>query len=356
MQIFGRAGRPQFDTSGEATLITSHESLSHYLNLLVKAVPIESNFIKQLPDHLNAEVVGRTVCNIQEAVEWLTYTYLYVRMVRNPLAYGISGDQKDDDPMLRNHCSTLIKNASKLLDERRMLRYNEESGNLGVTDLGRVASHFYVSNESVATFNNEIYVNSFPSDADLLVLVCSACEFENIRVRQEEMEELDSLRQKCPVTSELIIEDFIGKCCVLLQAYISNAKVKSFTLISDINYISQNAGRIARALFEMCLNKGASMAAFKLLRIAKSVDRRLWWFNTPLRQFSEEKIPSNVFNAIESRTDESDSFSSLLNLLEMAPQEVGQFIHWKKGGSLTKKLIRCLPCIEIECNVQPITR
>ncbi len=31
LQIFGRAGRPQFDTSGHAVLITPHKSLSSYL-------------------------------------------------------------------------------------------------------------------------------------------------------------------------------------------------------------------------------------------------------------------------------------------------------------------------------------
>jgi hypothetical protein len=30
-QIFGRAGRPQFDTSGEANIITAHSKLAHYL-------------------------------------------------------------------------------------------------------------------------------------------------------------------------------------------------------------------------------------------------------------------------------------------------------------------------------------
>ena len=54
-QIFGRAGRPQFDSSGEATLITTHDALQRYLDKLVRAVPIESNFIKQLADHLNGK-------------------------------------------------------------------------------------------------------------------------------------------------------------------------------------------------------------------------------------------------------------------------------------------------------------
>lgn len=65
-QIFGRAGRPQFDSSGEATLITTNEAFPRYMNKLVRPIPIESNFIKQLPDHLNAEIVGGTVSNLRE--------------------------------------------------------------------------------------------------------------------------------------------------------------------------------------------------------------------------------------------------------------------------------------------------
>ena len=34
LQIFGRAGRPQFDKSGHGTIITSHDKLAHYLSLL----------------------------------------------------------------------------------------------------------------------------------------------------------------------------------------------------------------------------------------------------------------------------------------------------------------------------------
>lgn len=31
-----------------------------------------------------------TVTNVEEAVKWISYTYLYVRMRANPLVYGIS--------------------------------------------------------------------------------------------------------------------------------------------------------------------------------------------------------------------------------------------------------------------------
>lgn len=56
LQIFGRAGRPQFDTSGHGTIITTHDKLTHYLALLTNQYPIESSFINHLADNLNAEV------------------------------------------------------------------------------------------------------------------------------------------------------------------------------------------------------------------------------------------------------------------------------------------------------------
>lgn len=56
LQIFGRAGRPQFDTSGHGIIITCHDKLSHYLSLLTNQFPIESNFTACLADNLNAEV------------------------------------------------------------------------------------------------------------------------------------------------------------------------------------------------------------------------------------------------------------------------------------------------------------
>ena len=89
-QIFGRAGRPQFDTSGEGIIITTHSQLAHYLRLMTHQLPIESQFIAKLKDNLNAEVVLGTVTNLREASVWLGYTYLFVRMQANPLAYGMS--------------------------------------------------------------------------------------------------------------------------------------------------------------------------------------------------------------------------------------------------------------------------
>ena len=62
LQIFGRAGRPQYDTFGEGTIITAHSKLPHYLALLTQQQPIESQLVAGLIDNLNAEVGGAGLC------------------------------------------------------------------------------------------------------------------------------------------------------------------------------------------------------------------------------------------------------------------------------------------------------
>lgn len=39
-------------------------------------------------DSLNAEIALGTINSIQDAIQWLGYTYLFVRMRREPFIYG----------------------------------------------------------------------------------------------------------------------------------------------------------------------------------------------------------------------------------------------------------------------------
>ena len=73
-----------------------------------------------------------------------------------------------------------------------------------------------------------------------------------------------------------------------LPAYISRARVEAFTLASDMRYIAQNMGRIARALFEIALHKGWASLADQTLAVCTAVERRCWWppLQHPLRQLT----------------------------------------------------------------------
>ena len=53
------------------------------------------------------------------------------------------------------------------------------------------------------------------------------------------------------------------------QAYISRARLDSFSLTADMLYISSNAPRIARALFEIVLRKGWAGMTDTMITICK---------------------------------------------------------------------------------------
>uniref|UniRef100_A0A8B9LHH3 U5 small nuclear ribonucleoprotein 200 kDa helicase n=1 Tax=Astyanax mexicanus TaxID=7994 RepID=A0A8B9LHH3_ASTMX len=135
LQMLGRAGRPQYDTKGEGILITSHGELQYYLSLLNQQLPIESQMVGKLPDMLNAEVVLGNVQNVKDAVNWIGYTYLYVRMLRNPTLYGVSHDERSTDPYLEQRRMDLVHTAATVLEKNNLVKYDKRSGSFQVNRL-----------------------------------------------------------------------------------------------------------------------------------------------------------------------------------------------------------------------------
>nr|XP_023662018.1 activating signal cointegrator 1 complex subunit 3 [Paramormyrops kingsleyae]XP_023662019.1 activating signal cointegrator 1 complex subunit 3 [Paramormyrops kingsleyae]XP_023662021.1 activating signal cointegrator 1 complex subunit 3 [Paramormyrops kingsleyae] len=347
MQIFGRAGRPQFDKFGEGSIITTHDKLSHYLTLLTQQNPIESQFLESLADNLNAEVALGTVTNVEEAVKWLSYTYLYVRMRANPLAYGINHKAYQMDPGLEVYRRELVVESGRKLDKTRMVRFEERTGYFSSTDLGRTASHFYIRYNTIETFN-ELF-NAQKTEADILSIVSKAEEFEQVKVREEELEELEQLLHNyCEVPAAGGVENSYGKINILLQTYIGRGEVDSFSLISDLSYVAQNAARIVRALFEIALRKRWPTMTYRLLTLCKVIDKRLWGWGHPLRQFPI--LPETVLSRLEERRLTVDK------LKDMRKDEIGHMLHHVNIGLKVKQCVHQIPFILMEASIQPITR
>ncbi|KAG9493297.1 hypothetical protein GDO78_001283 [Eleutherodactylus coqui] len=348
MQIFGRAGRPQFDKFGEGTIITTHDKLSHYLSLLTQQNPIESQFLESLSDNLNAEIALGTVTNVEEAVKWLSYTYLFVRMRANPLAYGISHKVFQMDPLLEKHREQLVIEVGRKLDKARMIRFEERTGFFSSTDLGRTSSHFYIKYNTIETFN-ELF-DAHKTEGDIFAIVSKAEEFEQIKVREEESEELEHLIESyCELPVAGGVETGYGKVNILLQTYIGRGEIDNFSLISDSAYVAQNAARIVRALFEIALRKRWPAMTYRLLNLCKVIDKRLWNWASPLRQFSH-LLQSSVLTKLEEKNLTIDK------LKDMGKDEIGHMLHHVNIGLKVKQCVHQIPSITMEATIQPITR
>jgi pre-mRNA-splicing helicase BRR2 len=155
LQMLGRAGRPQYDTYGEGIIITTQTEMQYYLSLLNQQLPIESQFASRLVDNLNAEIVLGNVRDRDEGVEWLGYTYLFVRMLRSPGLYSVGADYEEDGALEQKRVD-LIHSAAAMLKKSNLITYDEKTGKLKATELGRIASHYYITHGSMDTYNKLI--------------------------------------------------------------------------------------------------------------------------------------------------------------------------------------------------------
>ncbi|KAI9137398.1 SNRNP200 protein [Paraphysoderma sedebokerense] len=346
LQMLGRAGRPQFDTHGEGIIITTETELQFYLSLLNQQLPIESQLISKLADNLNAEVVLGTVRNRDDAVQWLGYTYLYVRMLRSPTVYGVSYNELETDRYLEQKRVDLIHSAAMLLDKHNLVKYDKKSGKFQVTELGRIASHYYITNSSMALYNQ--HLKPHISNIEVFRIFAMSEEFKYIPVREEEKLELQKLLERVPIPVKESIEEPTAKINVLLQAYISQLRLEGFALSADMVYVTQSAARILRALFEMCMKRGWAQLSRKLLDLCKMVEKRQWLSMSPLRQF--KTVPLNVIQRLEKKEFPWERY------YDLNPQEIGELVGIPKAGKMLHKFVHQIPKVELEASVQPITR
>lgn len=143
MQMLGRAGRPQFDDSATAVILTRKERVIHYERLVSGSESLESCLHLNLIDHLNAEIGLGNVTSIDSAATWLAGTFLFVRLRRNPTHYQLKegANRDDEDEMLRQICEKDIK----LLQECDLV----ESNCLKSTPFGDAMARYYIRFETM---------------------------------------------------------------------------------------------------------------------------------------------------------------------------------------------------------------
>ncbi|KAL6517074.1 activating signal cointegrator 1 complex subunit [Orobanche hederae] len=141
LQMIGRAGRPQYDQHGKAIILV-HE-------------PKKSFYKKQLHDHINAEIVYGTFSHKEDAVHYLTWTYLFRR---------------------------LMVSTFEDLEDSGCIKINEER--VQPMMLGSIASQYYLKYITLSMFASNI-----ESDTSLEVsihVLSGASEYDEIIVRHNE--------------------------------------------------------------------------------------------------------------------------------------------------------------------------
>ncbi|KFG26626.1 uncharacterized protein NESG_00777 [Nematocida ausubeli] len=251
-QMFGRAGRPQYDTIAEGTLITDHKSLPMYVRMLRVEDPIESDLLKTLPEKLSSEIYLRNIKNQEDAIRWFKTTFLYIRMNRVPEKYGITP----------RHIPGLISDYILLsfnrLRELKLIRECEGSQITLITDLGRIISHYFLSEATLVEWDG------LPRDAPVIEYLARTDEYKNILLRSDDRKGLGIRNDEEELTKEKKVE-------LLIAMHIQNRNPKGHSLVIDKRCIMENIDRLLNGLIEYFLYSRQYCNAYKALCLQKQL-------------------------------------------------------------------------------------
>lgn len=192
LQMLGRAGRPQHDVRGVGVVMTrTGPGAARMAALAAGAAPVVSRLGDSLVDHLNAEIVLRTVTDVETAVAWLKATFLWARVRADPAAHGFPAGAPPD-VLERLATQRYISSAIDALTAAGLASADAAGTGLAPLPPGEAAARHYVRLASVAR------IRSLPAHAslpDILDAVCGAAEFEGVTLRRGEKKALNALNR-----------------------------------------------------------------------------------------------------------------------------------------------------------------
>lgn len=97
LQMMGRAGRPQFDTSGVACVFVQESKKNFYRKFLFEPFPVESSLLQVLPEHVNAEIANGTVTCRSQLTDLICSTFFFRRLLVNPTYYKMEATDNPND-------------------------------------------------------------------------------------------------------------------------------------------------------------------------------------------------------------------------------------------------------------------
>ncbi|KAJ5659836.1 hypothetical protein N7507_006287 [Penicillium longicatenatum] len=290
MQMLGRAGRPQFDDSAVAVILTRKERVPHYEKLVSGTESIESCLHLNLIDHLNAEIGLGNVTDVETATKWLAGTFLFVRLRRNPTHYKLKegASQEDEDELLRQICEKDIN----LLQECGLVEIEK----LRSTQYGDAMARYYIRFETMKIL---LSLREKATLSQILDVIVQAEEFRDIRFKAGEKSLYKEINRdheiRYPIKVDLALP--AHKISLLLQSELGAIEFPcgdqfqklKFSLQQDKNLVFAHVNRLIRCVIDCMITRQDSVSILNALDLARSFGAKVW-DQSPLQMKQIEQI------------------------------------------------------------------
>jgi pre-mRNA-splicing helicase BRR2 len=286
-------------------LLCPTQKKEFYKKFLYEGLPIESQLDTHLHNHFNAEIVSKTIENKQDAVDWLTWTYLYRRMAQNPNYYNLTGVTHQH---LSDHLSEVVETTLNDLVASKCVAVDEDDMDVSPLNLGMIAAYYYINYVTIEIFSMSL--TSGTKLRGLLEIISSAAEFETLVIRKNEDKLLAKIYDRCPVKLGSGTPKFTDphvKTNIMLQSHFSRLQLP-VDLMSDLNEIIMS--RIISLIYasvDVLSSNGWLSPAVAAMELSQMIVQAMWGDReSPLRQlphFDQHRIQSAKDAGIETIFD-----------------------------------------------------
>jgi pre-mRNA-splicing helicase BRR2 len=313
------------------SVVLCHAPKKVYLKkLLDDPLPIESHLDSYLHDPLNSEIVTKTVGSMQDAIDYLTWTFLYRRLPKNPTYYGLRGTSNTH---LSEHLSEMIEAVVGDLEESKCCKISEE-GDISPLNLGMIAAYYYVQYRTLELVASSVTAKT--KIRGILEILSASWEFADLPMRFGEDKAMKTLaRTLVHSLPEGSAFDANTKALVLLQCHFSR-KTVSPDMRSDQRIVLKESVTLLQAIIDVISSNGWLKPALAAMELSQMVVQGLWNRDNVLKQIphftdeivkrcteyeGEEKIES-VFDIL---TLDDDVRNDLLRLPDDKMADVAVF-------------------------------
>ncbi|EPS69565.1 hypothetical protein M569_05199, partial [Genlisea aurea] len=338
LQMMGRAGRPQYDQHGKAVILVHEPKKSFYKKFLYEPFPVESSLREQLHDHINAEIVSGTICHKEDAVHYLTWTYLFRRLVVNPAYYGL---EHTDPENISSYLSSLSINVFEDLEDGGCIKVDGDG--VEPTMLGSIASLYYLKYTTLSMFASKIEANT--SLEGFLQILSEASEYDELPVRHNEENYNAELSAKLPyAVDKNLLDDPHVKANLLFQAHFSRVELPITDYVTDLKSVLDQSVRIIQAMIDLCANSGWLSSTLTCMRLLQMVMQGLWYDGND----SSLRMLTCLNKDISSKLNQR-GVSTILQLLDLHPATAEKLFG---VGSRLQEEVQRFPSIEVQSRVE----
>ncbi|ETO08523.1 hypothetical protein RFI_28865 [Reticulomyxa filosa] len=273
LQMIGRAGRPQFDDEAIAVVLVHQPKKNFYKKFLYHSFPVESCLHESIHDHINAEIAVKTLKSVPECVDYLTRTFLFRRLIKNPTYYQLENAEAGT---INKYLKDLVRTTLWNLHDSKCIEFLDDKQNLFEPSFsGEIASYYYLHHTTMGLFHNSLLAENTYND--LLRVLCATKEYEELPVRHNEEKLNLLLAEQVPwPVDDLAMDEPSTKANLLFQAHFSRLQLPISDYVTDTQSVLDQAIRIIQAMIDFVVHHGWLNCVVKLIHLLQMVTQGRW--------------------------------------------------------------------------------